>query len=80
VQDIPKLNWIDFRGFRKNAVREKIVDEGDWKYSPEWWGTQAGGWGRNAGETIFEAPSAMGNGVVSVTSHPASTPVSVFLI
>lgn len=50
-------------------------DEGDWQFSPEWWGTQGGSWGRNAGDTVFESQSAIGNGVISVTSHPASTPV-----
>ena len=49
--------------------------EGDWQFSPEWWGTQGGGWGRGAGDTVFESQSAMGNGFISVTSHPASTPV-----
>ncbi|CAM6089614.1 unnamed protein product [Calypogeia fissa] len=74
VQALPQLNWPGFRRFSQDVRWEKQVDEGDWKYSPEWWGTQAGGWGHNHGETVFEAPSIAGNGVVSVTSHPASTP------
>lgn len=76
VQTFPPLNWAGLREFSQKLVREREVDEGDWRFSPEWWGTQAGGWGHNAGEIVFEAPSGMGNGVVSVTSHPASTPKS----
>ena len=37
-----------------------------------WWGNQDGGWGRDAGVTVFAADSGCGNGRVEVTAHPAS--------
>lgn len=37
-----------------------------------WYGTQGGGWGRDAGTTVFSADSGCGNGRVSVTAHPAT--------
>uniref|UniRef100_A0A7I4B0K6 PABS domain-containing protein n=1 Tax=Physcomitrium patens TaxID=3218 RepID=A0A7I4B0K6_PHYPA len=63
------------RGVRTAAWLRRQKEEGDWQFSPEWWGTQGGSWGRNAGETVFESLSTMGNGVISVTAHPASTPI-----
>ncbi len=39
-------------------------DPGHWKYSPEWWGTQAGGWGHDSGTTVFAQGSHCGNGEV----------------
>lgn len=39
-------------------------DPGHWNLSPEWWGTQNGGWGRSEGETVFAATSKHGNGRV----------------
>jgi spermidine synthase len=44
---------------------------GDWNLSPEWFGSQGGGWGRTEGKTLFSEVSEY-NGVVSVTAHPAS--------
>ena len=46
-------------------------DPGHWNNSPEWFGQQGGGWGRNIGNVVFERMSPM-NGLVQVTSHPAS--------
>ena len=43
-----------------------------WELSPEWWGSQGGGWGRDPGDVVFERKSASGNGVVMVTAHPAA--------
>lgn len=40
------------------------ADPGHWEYSPEWWGTHAGGWGRDAGRTLFAQHSHYGNGEV----------------
>lgn len=40
------------------------TDVGHWDLSPEWFGTQAGGWGRGAGEAIFQQQSELGNGEV----------------
>ena len=37
-----------------------------------WYGTQGGGWGRDAGATVFSADSGCGNGRVTVTAHPAT--------
>ncbi|KAK9808659.1 hypothetical protein WJX72_001506 [[Myrmecia] bisecta] len=47
-------------------------DPGDWNHSPEWWGTQGGGWGRGPGTTVFSQESVLGNGQVTVTAHAAS--------
>lgn len=32
-------------------------DPGHWNFSPEWWGSQDGGWGRNEGVTVFHKQS-----------------------
>ena len=40
------------------------TDVGHWDLSPEWFGTQAGGWGRGAGEAVFQQQSELGNGEV----------------
>jgi hypothetical protein len=40
------------------------TDVGHWDLSPEWFGTQAGGWGRGAGEVVFQQKSELGNGEV----------------
>eukprot|EP00803_Ostreobium_quekettii_P001763 evm.model.scf_309.1 EVM.evm.TU.scf_309.1 scf_309:4395-8613(+) len=47
------------------------ADPGDWRHSPEWWGTQGGGWGRSDGKIVFRRDSEVGNGQVTVTSHEA---------
>ena len=39
-------------------------DPGHWDLSPEWWGTQAGGWGHDAGVPVFMQHSRYGNGQV----------------
>ena len=44
-------------------------DPGSWELSPEWWGSQGGGWGRSAGELCFQQRSNHGNGWVTVTAH-----------
>ncbi|KAL2651772.1 hypothetical protein R1flu_019900 [Riccia fluitans] len=68
-------NWLgSTRKMSGESRWRREDDEGDWKYSPEWWGTQGGGWGRNEGDIVFERPTSMANGVVSVTAHPASFP------
>ncbi|KAL4420428.1 hypothetical protein ABPG75_010084 [Micractinium tetrahymenae] len=46
-------------------------DPGHWNFSPEWYGTQGGGWGRDAGLVVFSQDSCCGNGRVTVTAHPA---------
>lgn len=51
------------------ATRRRILDEGDWIYSSEWWGTQSDG------HTVVRANSDHGNGVVSVVAYPCSRPV-----
>ncbi|KAK4854898.1 hypothetical protein QYF36_002281 [Acer negundo] len=50
------------------ATRRRIVDEGDWIYSSEWWGTQSDG------HTVLRSTSDNGNGVVSVVAYPSSRP------
>ncbi|CAM8932908.1 unnamed protein product [Rhodiola kirilowii] len=57
------------RRFHSNA-RRKIEDEGDWRFAKEWWG------GQSEGHTVFRSRSSQGNGIVSVVSHPSSTPVA----
>lgn len=39
-------------------------DPGHWNFSPEWWGTQNNGWGRDSGEAVFCGNSVHGNGKV----------------
>lgn len=56
------------------ARRRLVEDEADWIYSGEWWGSQDGGFGRDEGQTVFRKQSFKGNGLVSVTAHPASIP------
>ena len=41
-----------------------VPDPGDWELSPEWYGTQGGGWGRGAGVVVYESASDAGNGTV----------------
>ncbi len=48
---------------RAIAAAEKN-DPGHWRYSPEWWGTQAEGWGHDSGTTVFAQNSHCGNGEV----------------
>lgn len=52
-------------------------DPGDWTYSPQWWGTQGGGWGYDQGEQVCRLESSEGNGVMTVTAHPAALRVDV---
>lgn len=40
-------------------------------FGRRWYGTQGGGWGRDAGTLVFAQDSAHGNGRVTVTAHPA---------
>lgn len=40
------------------------ADPGHWEYSPEWWGTHDGGWGRDSGKILFSQQSHCGNGEV----------------
>ncbi|GLJ53861.1 hypothetical protein SUGI_1150150 [Cryptomeria japonica] len=53
-----------------------LRDEADWIYSGEWWGSQDGGFGNDEGQTVFRKHSLKGNGLVSVTAHPASFPTT----
>lgn len=53
------------------ANRRHIEDEGDWCYSPEWWGNNSDG------QTVFRSTSDRGNGVVSVIAYPSSRPSKV---
>eukprot|EP00873_Tetraselmis_striata_P011895 jgi/Tetstr1/432159/TSEL_021616.t1 len=53
-------------------------DPGHWNFSPEWWGSQGGGWGRDDGcrmldvilQMVYRAESEH-NGLVEVTAHTA---------
>lgn len=60
----------------RNSFNHRVgaaFDPGNWVFSPEWWGTQGRGWGRNPGVTVFERLSHSANGLVTVTAHPASS-------
>jgi hypothetical protein len=46
-------------------------DPGHWNFSPEWYGTQGGGWGHDPGQVVFARDSPF-NGRVEVTAHSAS--------
>jgi len=48
------------------------LDPGHWDRSPEWYGSQHGGWGRGDGALVFKKSSKCGNGQVEVTAHTAS--------
>lgn len=77
--------WFGGGGNRKLTSAESNVqgriskplqaDPGDWTSSPEWWGTQNGGWGRGPGLAVFDELSASGNGRVCVTAHPTASKV-----
>ena len=54
-----------------DALGLRISYAGDWNLSPEWYGTQSGGWGRTSGETVFTRSSPL-SGEVTVTAHEAS--------
>lgn len=47
-------------------------EQGHWSRSPEWFGTQAGGWGQGPGDVVFSKASSYGNGQVEVTAHAAA--------
>ncbi|XP_038992331.1 uncharacterized protein LOC120115795 [Hibiscus syriacus] len=53
----------------------RIFDEGDWLYSPEWWGSESES--ESNGNTVFRSVSDKGNGVVSVLAYPSSRPDKV---
>lgn len=62
-------------GFPKRAERlyrpcatSEHHDPGHWNFSPEWWGTQGGGWGHDAGKVVFMQHSHCGNGEVGIAS------------
>ena len=55
-----------------HVTSSSTQDPGAWEYSPEWMGSQGGGWGRDEGTTVFSQVSHCGNGLVTVTSHAAS--------
>lgn len=57
---------------RLHVTSSSMQDPGAWEFSPEWMGSQGGGWGRDEGTTIFSQLSHCGNGLVTVTSHAAS--------
>ncbi|GAB2295303.1 hypothetical protein Dimus_029476 [Dionaea muscipula] len=52
------------------AVQRRILDEGDWSYSSEWWGNDSD----VHSHTVFRGTSDKGNGVVSVLGYPCSRP------
>ena len=54
-----------------DALGLRVSYAGDWNLSPEWYGTQSGGWGRTPGETVFTRSSPL-SGEVTVTAHEAS--------
>lgn len=63
-----EFSWFD-------SLRELLGytgnDPGHWNFSPEWWGSQGGGFGKTEGQIVFSKYSKF-NGLVEVTAHPAS--------
>jgi hypothetical protein len=63
-----EFTWFD-------SLRELLGhtgnDPGHWNFSPEWWGSQGGSFGRTDGQIVFSKTSKY-NGLVEVTAHPAS--------
>lgn len=55
------------------AAFGRPADPASWDYSPEWYGTAGGGYGRTDGTVIYAADSQH-NGRVTVTAHPCSLP------
>jgi hypothetical protein len=77
-------NWVETKTAKELAAREVTWfdslrellghtgnDPGHWNFSPEWWGSQGGGFGRTEGHIVFSKQSKF-NGLVQVTAHPAS--------
>ncbi|KAK6278763.1 PREDICTED: uncharacterized protein LOC18603304 isoform X1 [Theobroma cacao] len=58
------------------AAPRQIVDEGDWFYSSEWWGSESES--EFNGNTVYRTVSEKGNGVVSVLAYPSSRPNRVY--
>ncbi|KAB2009576.1 hypothetical protein ERO13_D10G158400v2 [Gossypium hirsutum] len=58
-----------------SGAARRIEDEGDWLYSPEWWGSESES--EFNGNTVFRSVSDKGNGVISVHAYPSSRPNKV---
>jgi hypothetical protein len=58
----------------KTAATTTTEDPATWERSPEWYGSQGGGWGRDDGRVVFAETSTVGNGRVTVTAHASSAP------
>ncbi|XP_039048735.1 uncharacterized protein LOC120189545 [Hibiscus syriacus] len=69
--------WIcnTLRRLVSGGEARRILDEGDWIYSPEWWGSESQS--EFNGNTVFRSVSDKGNGVVSVLAYPSSRPNKV---
>ncbi|KAF2314059.1 hypothetical protein GH714_021809 [Hevea brasiliensis] len=69
--DIKPNSWVELRwNIRRfcTVATRRVLDEGDWLYSSEWWGTDSDG------HTVLRSTSDKGNGVVSVLAYPSSRP------
>ena len=67
---VKQQNKDQLQGPKSTSVRATDSnDSGHWNFSPEWWGTQAGGWGHDAGLIVFDQDSQHGNGVVCQLVH-----------
>jgi hypothetical protein len=73
IETAKELAARDFTWF--DSSREILShtgnDPGHWNFSPEWWGSQGGSFGRTDGQIVFSKQSKF-NGLVEVTAHPAS--------
>ncbi|XVF38536.1 hypothetical protein REPUB_Repub20aG0110400 [Reevesia pubescens] len=70
------FRWNISRRWLCTAASRRIEDEGDWFYSPEWWGSDSESeFNEN---TIFRSVSDKGNGVVSVLAYPSSRPNKIY--
>ncbi|KAF6156414.1 hypothetical protein GIB67_009072 [Kingdonia uniflora] len=70
-QIITSTPWISRPICTATTIHHHLLDEGDWFYASEWWGTDS-----PTQNTVFRSTSDRGNGVVSVVAHPCSRPIA----
>lgn len=69
----PRLRPPLAGGRRCDARPRAATDPGSWELSPEWMGTDGGGYGRTSGAVVTASASGAGNGPrVRVTAHPST--------
>ena len=71
----PRAAATAFSGAPAQQHGHEGGDAAHWNFSPEWWGTQDGGWGHDAGKTVFRRRSERGNGEASLHAARAQARV-----